>query len=514
MRSLTVFLVLATIMLGSAAPCAAQSATWHQGISKSDVVLRGAPVVLGQMTVNIPASGNVVVHFDGLCVSTVGDRIVLAASNTASWGVNEGNVSVKAAGANADENSFSHSQLYSVTAGTYTFYAVGENYVDLGGTGIASIYGSLTVKYFDEVFGSAFARVQPVIQTGINLRGAPVVVGQQTIDLSFDGYVLVRFDGVCVSSLGDRMVMAASNTPTWSPNDGNVNFAAASANQDRNSFSHSRLYAVTSGVYTYYAVAENYVDVGGTGIGTIYGNLTVEYFPNAVSGAQVNQSIIFANNVDVRTAVTTLGQVDITVPDSGRVMVHFDGTCISTGGDMIVLAASNTTNWGVNDGNVSLEAYGATGNLPFSHTRVYDVAAGSHTFYAVAQNYVDLGGTGRIFAFGSLSVEYIPGLAPLDVANRDRVPAAYQLEQNYPNPFNPSTRIEFSLVRASQVSLDVFNIAGQKVTTLVKGRQAAGPHAITWDGTDHAGKQVASGIYLYRLKAQDFMQTRKMILVK
>lgn len=94
------------------------------------------------------------------------------------------------------------------------------------------------------------------------------------------------------------------------------------------------------------------------------------------------------------------------------------------------------------------------------------------------------------------------------------LPVDFALAQNYPNPFNPSTEISFSLPRASHVTLNVFNITGRRVATLVDRRLEAGDHAVTWDGTDESGARVATGVYLYRIEAAEFTSSRKMLLVK
>ncbi len=94
------------------------------------------------------------------------------------------------------------------------------------------------------------------------------------------------------------------------------------------------------------------------------------------------------------------------------------------------------------------------------------------------------------------------------------VPDHYALNQNYPNPFNPTTDISFSLPVAGKVTLDIYNVLGQKVTTLVDGYFDAGEHTVVWDGTDANHNPVSSGIYLYRLQAGDFSDTKKMMLVK
>lgn len=89
------------------------------------------------------------------------------------------------------------------------------------------------------------------------------------------------------------------------------------------------------------------------------------------------------------------------------------------------------------------------------------------------------------------------------------------LEKNFPNPFNPDTNIRFSSSDPSQtVRLDIFNLKGQKIRTLVDEKLPAGNHAVTWNGEDFQKKPVSSGVYIYRLKIGDFMQARKMILLK
>jgi hypothetical protein len=101
-----------------------------------------------------------------------------------------------------------------------------------------------------------------------------------------------------------------------------------------------------------------------------------------------------------------------------------------------------------------------------------------------------------------------------DPAGDDALPDRHTLSQNYPNPFNPQTNIEFYLSRASDVTIEIYNVMGQKVRGLVSERLSAGQKLVTWDGKDKNGAAVSSGVYFYRITAEDFEETRKMVLLK
>ena len=94
------------------------------------------------------------------------------------------------------------------------------------------------------------------------------------------------------------------------------------------------------------------------------------------------------------------------------------------------------------------------------------------------------------------------------------LPQSFDLEQNCPNPFNPETVISYSLEKAGDVSLEVYNCLGQRVRVLSTGNQPTGKHTVRFDGTDDTGAQLASGVYLYRLRVGDRQLTRKMVLLK
>ena len=102
---------------------------------------------------------------------------------------------------------------------------------------------------------------------------------------------------------------------------------------------------------------------------------------------------------------------------------------------------------------------------------------------------------------------------PLASLDGQALPQGFALGYNYPNPFNPSTVIPYQLPTAAHVQLEVFNVLGQQIATLVDGERPAGIHAAVWDATDASGQAVAAGVYIYRLSSEGVELTRRMVLV-
>jgi hypothetical protein len=94
------------------------------------------------------------------------------------------------------------------------------------------------------------------------------------------------------------------------------------------------------------------------------------------------------------------------------------------------------------------------------------------------------------------------------------LPAEFSLSQNYPNPFNPATEIKFALPENAHVKIEIFNVLGQKVRTLVDADMDAGYKSIVWNGTDASGRNLSSGVYLYRMQAGNKTFNKKMLMLK
>ena len=98
--------------------------------------------------------------------------------------------------------------------------------------------------------------------------------------------------------------------------------------------------------------------------------------------------------------------------------------------------------------------------------------------------------------------------------DKDVIPLKYLLHQNYPNPFNPVTTLRYDLPEDALVNITIYDMMGRQISTLVSSLQSTGYKLIQWNGTNNAGQPVSAGVYLYRIEAGEFRQTKKMVLLK
>ena len=108
-------------------------------------------------------------------------------------------------------------------------------------------------------------------------------------------------------------------------------------------------------------------------------------------------------------------------------------------------------------------------------------------------------------------------VSPAGILSNDidaTIPQIFALHQNYPNPFNPTTSINYDLPANEFVNINVFDLMGREIKTLVNKNQVAGFRSVKWDATNNLGQPVSAGMYIYTIQAGEFRQTRKMVLLK
>ena len=102
----------------------------------------------------------------------------------------------------------------------------------------------------------------------------------------------------------------------------------------------------------------------------------------------------------------------------------------------------------------------------------------------------------------------------MDVASSENIPDSYLLHQNFPNPFNPKTKIRYDLQKSGFVNIDIYNVIGKHIKSLINEKKEVGYQSVNWNGTDASGRSVPAGMYIYTIQTDDFSSTKKMILVK
>ncbi|NQV41359.1 MAG: carboxypeptidase regulatory-like domain-containing protein [Candidatus Marinimicrobia bacterium] len=254
----------------------------------------------------------------------------------------------------------------------------------------------------------------------------------------------------------------------------------------------------------------------------------VEYLPNhdmemynVVLPTLVDSSAMVSDPIDFLTGFMVTGHWDTYGYIDGEPGAGYSVDNIHPGipGPLTLLGASDESvelGWEMSDADdfQYFEVYRAI-NPDFTDANVYatiepmftdgDVTIGQTYYYAVS----------AVDANGNMSdPTNVITTSIVSVDDAEMIPTAYGLSQNYPNPFNPTTSIEFALPEASEVSLEIYNLLGQKVRTLVNGYVPAGYINTSWDGMDQNGKEISSGTYIYRLQTADQTFSKKMVLMK
>lgn len=278
--------------------------------------------------------------------------------------------------------------------------------------------------------------------------------------------------------------------------------------------SDNKLFAATHGRSMYSAV------ISGGGGGTQTANLNYDdgtptsgyYWNNSGQGSANRMTPTLSNATLTQMEIYITGVQTGTATYKPIVLGNNGG---SPGGDLATInfkTASAYPGWDV----TSLSSYGITVNGDFYVGLVYD-GTNKPTFgYDPVNN-------GRAWDFDGSSwsawsetyfmratIQTTTSVAEIS----NEIPSAFELSYNYPNPFNPSTKFRYALPEAREVKIIIYDITGSKVTELVNNYQGAGTYEVTWNGKNDAGVQVASGTYIYQVKAGDFVQTKKMLLLK
>ena len=193
----------------------------------------------------------------------------------------------------------------------------------------------------------------------------------------------------------------------------------------------------------------------------------------------------------LREQSAMLTRIDVD-PGEATLAVEESKRFTALGFDQLDLPYSFTPVWSATGGNIDSTGLFTAGIIE----------AGTFMVRAASQD-------GSIYGEAVVTVTDVTTVEEIGSAPKD-----FRLFQNHPNPFNPETEIRFRIPETRDVTLKIYNLLGQEIRTLSNGTITPGEHTVRWDGWDDSGQEVASGVYLYRLRAGDFSAVRKLILIK
>jgi len=308
-----------------------QSFVKSERINFTDINLRDSLHVLAHIDAFIPVPGDVIIRFTGECYTSPGDWTILAANNAPKWDKNFGNVGVQSTDSTIGK-SFSHSKIvkYSKSdTGIHSYYAVAQDWGYMAGSGIVSVYGTLTIEFLP--YGSLYSMAHGSFAFNGDVTKI-VFATQETVFASSVGKIITHMDGWGHTNVGDRIIYAVSNSSLWLPDDGNVSVEAADPTLDVNTFSHTRVYNVPfAGPYIYNALIQNSEETDGNGTVLVYGLIRSTFY-SSTGPVQVESQGFSKPNVDLNDQFISLTSVSIDVPEAGDVLVELDGELISDPG--------------------------------------------------------------------------------------------------------------------------------------------------------------------------------------
>jgi hypothetical protein len=218
-------------------------------------------------------------------------------------------------------------------------------------------------------------------------------------------------------------------------------------------------------------------------------------FPKLSPFAQSASVNMLVNHSAV--AISTNSEADI-----GAGNFVFEHSGYEIGEPQLINGASNMT-LKYHDENGVLKV------LVYSMEKDIKISAGTENIFAIP-----ISGDGTIDLIETELSDYNGNLLTVTKSEQPILPKTFALHQNYPNPFNATTQIIYEVPKTAHVKIDIFNIIGQKVVTLIDCEESAGVHAIEWNGLDRSGDRATSGVYLYRLTTDNFTSEKKMVLLK
>jgi hypothetical protein len=407
----------------------AQSQVYQVPVVHNNIQVRlPQAYILDSITIDVPDTGKVFVRFDGVCKTTPGDKIILAACNYRNWTTNEGNIGVFSFDSTNRSRPFNHTRVYNVEGGlSQTFYAISHNWTDQDGDGIVSIEGRLTVIYVPHN-ANDYALAGKGFHVSVDeWNNTPLVIDTVQIHVPTAGKLIINSDGTFYTSFEDTAMLAVNLSPAW-PDQGQVETFFMPNEYNNVIYSHRRELHVQAGTHTIYTMVRKTTGLEMTSWNGLYCTLSALFVPD--NAPSVIQEVLEGTQVD-QNDDPLVEQIQLDAPRDGKAYVSFTGRIDSHGDDEIELSLEHANgDILVIDAKKVRAILSEDGSTPVTLTAVVDVPAGNQTFQLKARYTDESAGTGEGELRGYLTADFF---APEEIT-ATRPVIADQTVTFYPNP--------------------------------------------------------------------------------
>lgn len=408
-----------------------QNQFWQKDIEVNNANLRTPKsVVLGELEVDAPSDGFVIVKFEGNVWSSAFDRIVLAASDAESWFSNDGNIGVEAYDSNHIINYFSHSRLYPISKGLKKFYAVGQNFVELGGNGRATIKARLTVEFIASSANNQVVKAKGSIIYPVLLSSKEKRIDSLSIKNNEEGKLIVMVDGACNGDTKEELLLSSSLDGQWNQENENITMIQ-NVSYNTQLFEYCKIYDVAPGTQNVYLLSKKLKgDSTYDRNGYVY-NFNLQFIPNGRKEFTAYHQEI-SHELKKNDANKTCGELIITSKDKGKALVTYIGHSQSDIKDILSLTLINTTKGFSDSTKIFAQPNVSHNNYVFYQINsIMNLQEGQNSFKIIGNFEPNSSGNGVASIYGNLIIKIVSDDSSTGIHENT---AQNEADILYPNP--------------------------------------------------------------------------------
>ncbi len=478
----------------------AQRLSWQFDVTLPPTNVRlDTPYQMTVQTVDIPENGYVVAKLEGECKSTWGDRIVFAVSDNKWWSSNFGNVGVNVIDSNFINN-FSHTMVYKVNKGQYTFYALAHNFVDRDGSGVASVVGRMILEFIPDQNGKALVNINNMIHYPLILNTNELLIDSLTISMQKAGGAYVTLNGTVASLADQELIFNLKVDDLNSPKISDIGFYTVSQLKSLN-FSLNRYLEFSAGTHKVYITAQKLGGNFGSDYNGLISTFSSQIFYNDDHDAKIN-SVTKETTISNYNQPVILGSLEIPILAKGKIQIAYSGETEIRSGEELDLEAKLD---GVVPSNAirtkNVMTHDKDKVVYFSRNEIIDVTPGiiKIDLEGIMKGNNPMQGTRNVDA--NLTVKFISETTTASEDIKESNSGSWSI---YPNPFYENIQLGSDLQMSEPCSVHIINPLGQEI---YKSNTSIAPKLMI------DTRSWPAGIYTVSIKSKYQLMNKKLIKI-